>query len=189
MTSRDQGLAFVVGGFPLLLGPVLRDLTVYIFLFALSWSILLFSSTCILFALLYLSLSYISHFFSLTLILIPIILTPFLSVHPHPCQPSGSFSHASGSSSQALGASSQTSGASSLPQVPPARLQVPPARPQGPSAGPQGLPLRQGYRWPHTAFEHLVLFALYPFQTSRRNFEQLRICPLCTIIAFDWWCV
>ena len=29
MTLRDQGLAFVIGGFPLLLGPVLRDLTVY----------------------------------------------------------------------------------------------------------------------------------------------------------------
>ena len=28
MTSRDQGLAFVIGGLPLLLGPVLRGLTV-----------------------------------------------------------------------------------------------------------------------------------------------------------------
>ena len=28
ITSRDQGLAFLIGGFPLLLGPVLRGLTV-----------------------------------------------------------------------------------------------------------------------------------------------------------------
>ena len=30
MTWRDQGLTFVIGGFPLLLGPVLRGLTVAI---------------------------------------------------------------------------------------------------------------------------------------------------------------
>ena len=32
MTWRDQSLAFVIWGFPLLLGPVYRDLTVHIFL-------------------------------------------------------------------------------------------------------------------------------------------------------------
>ena len=31
MSWRDQGLAFIIGGFPLLLGPVLRRLTVGLF--------------------------------------------------------------------------------------------------------------------------------------------------------------
>ena len=30
MAGRDQHLAFVIGGFPLLLGPVKRDLTVFV---------------------------------------------------------------------------------------------------------------------------------------------------------------
>ena len=30
MSWRDQGLAFIIGGFPLLLGPVLQGLTVII---------------------------------------------------------------------------------------------------------------------------------------------------------------